>query len=488
MASVLLIKAERLSEQVRWITAPNGILSLAASARAAGHRVDVLDLRVVAAADAAATVDGLLARRPDVVGLSSLSSHLPQLAALARHIRRKLPGATILAGGPGPSSDTEECFAGAPLDAIVVGEGELTLNEILGRIDAGREWRDVAGIAVRGADGAIVRTPPRPLIEDVDSLPDPAWDLHDFTRYERFLSMSSRRGRRAEVVTSRGCPYRCAFCHTLLGKRFRARSPARVLAEWEMLHRRYGIRRFEVIDDIFNADPERAKEILRMFRARLRGCELTFPNGIRGDILDEEMMRLLAAAPTAYLGLAVETASPRLQAMLRKNLDLDRLARNVRRLKELGVHTSAFFLIGLPTETDAERDATFEFARGLPIDFPHFCVLVPYRRTGVWEMLGGDFHERVTVDALKPLMGWSGASVTDVPTEQLQRRCDDFMTRYLFLPQNWYIVWHELAWGGGRTIAAKITRTLAPEGKYRQDGWYRNQYMNDTPLLDDAAG
>ncbi|MBK7259204.1 MAG: radical SAM protein [Ignavibacteriae bacterium] len=164
-------------------------------------------------------------------------------------------------------------------------------------------------------------------------------------------------------MTTRGCPYRCAYCHNILGKTFRVRSPEHVMREIRMIHDTYGITDFQVIDDIFNLDMDRAKKICDLIVGSRLPLTLSFPNAIRSDRVDEELIDKMAAAGTKFISIAIETASPRLQRLIRKNLDLDRAFKAIDTITRVGIVTRGFFMIGFPTETEDEARQTIEYAK-----------------------------------------------------------------------------------------------------------------------------
>jgi radical SAM superfamily enzyme YgiQ (UPF0313 family) len=215
------------------------------------------------------------------------------------------------------------------------------------------------------------------------------------------------------LVTSRGCPYRCAYCHAVHGKRYRARSPAAVLAEIDALASRHGIREFEILDDAFNLDYGRTAEILEGLASRRPPVRLLFPNGVRTDLLDEEQIARLRRAGTVFLSVAVETAVPRLQALVRKDLRLDAVRRNIDAAVGSGIYVNGFFMLGFPTETLAEARETVEFAVRSRLHQALFFNVVPFAGTDLAAAAGGadpvlagdaaslDYHRaRVNVSAM----------------------------------------------------------------------------------------
>ena len=232
--------------------------------------------------------------------------------------------------------------------------------------------------------------PPRPPIADLDPLPHPAWDLVDVPAYWREQNMNGmfRHPRHMSIFTSRGCPYRCTYCHNVFGKRFQERSPENVLEEIELLYDRYGIRELHILDDIFNANRERAKEIMRRIARSGMELSIAFPNGLRGDRMDSELIALMRAAGVYKISYAIESASPRIQKLTRKNVDLERIRRVIDETAQAGILTQGFFMLGFPGETRAELEATIEYASATSLHFANFFVLNPFEGTPLVETLG----------------------------------------------------------------------------------------------------
>lgn len=324
----------------------------------------------------------LLEWRPDVLGLRSLTMGRPALHRIATFAREGCGIRIIVVGGPHATTCPEDVLANPAVDCAVIGEGERTAVELLGRILAGRPFGDVPGIAVRNGDG-IRRTPPRPPVEPLDELPIPDHSLVDLPRaHEGFVDFSFRHGvPHANLFTSRGCPYGCLYCHSIFGKRFRAHSPERTFEELRRIHDEYGIRHFQILDDIFNIDRDRALRFLELVISSRLSVVLSFPNGVRGDLVDEEMVEAMWAAGVRYVAYAVESGSPRIQKLIRKNLDLDRIREAIALTTRRGILTRGFFMLGFPTETEEEARSTVRFAVDSDLALAIFFTVVYFPGT-----------------------------------------------------------------------------------------------------------
>ena len=163
--------------------------------------------------------------------------------------------------------------------------------------------RDPPGTAWPDGEGGVEANPPGAIVEDVAALPWPAYDLVEmeayFSQLHTHLSPQQAHARYAPVFTSRGCPYRCIYCHSIFGKKWRARSPESVVGEMKTLVERFGIKEFEIIDDAFNLDRRRVLEICDLIEKEGLEVSLAFPNGLRTDVLDDEVIHALRRAGVA---------------------------------------------------------------------------------------------------------------------------------------------------------------------------------------------
>jgi anaerobic magnesium-protoporphyrin IX monomethyl ester cyclase len=372
---------------------PLNYIHLAGWLRKAGREVHILDMVIDGVTPD--TVDQFLRDRAiRVVGIGCMTCEFPAAVDEARRLKSQHPGIAIIFGGAHPSGDPEECLRTGVVDYVVVGEGEIALTALLNDLEAGRTPLDIPGVWSI-LDGVVRPAPPAP-VPDVDELPPPAYDLLDLEKY--FLLDSPwhfpKSQRAVQFITSRGCPYQCSYCHEIHGKKFRGMSPQVVLDQMEWLVRDFDVHEFMIVDDIFNFDLDRAKLICRGILDRKLRVHLQFPNGVRGDRFDEELVVLMKQAGTHFMAIAIETVSEKFQKLIRKNLKIDRALQTIHWINRHNIEVSGFFMIGFPGETLDEVRQTTDFAVKAPLDTIFVSIVSPFKGTKLrTDMLNGRFGE-----------------------------------------------------------------------------------------------
>jgi anaerobic magnesium-protoporphyrin IX monomethyl ester cyclase len=368
---------------------PLGIMMIAAVARERGHRdVHILDMKVEDWTPERC-LEALVKLKPDVVGLSAMTYEAGCMQVLAKLVKAALPETQVVCGGPHPSVAAGDVLQEPGVDFVVRGEGEYTFAELLDGLAGGRtEWGECQGLSWRqGAE--VVHNPDRPAPPNLDEMPFPAWDLINHKKYHKVPRGGVIYAHKefATMFSSRACPWRCTYCHNSYGKTFRERSAENVLAEMKLLVEDYGVKEFVFMDDIFNFKPERAKKIARGILANRWKIKLTFPNGFRGDILDEELVDLLKEAGMYRCMIAVESASPRIQKVMKKNLKIDKVRHIVDYVAKQGVMVHGAFMLGFPTETEQEMNETIEWAASSSFHTAAFFRVIPFKGTELFSQV-----------------------------------------------------------------------------------------------------
>jgi radical SAM superfamily enzyme YgiQ (UPF0313 family) len=336
---------------------PLGVLSLAGALRVHHHTPAVFDLTQFLREwnepddDCAAAAEWITATDADVYGFSTICSSYPFTLRVAREVRRLAPGAAIILGGPQATVTDREVIEAFPcIDVVVRGEGERVLPDLARALAAGTDLQDVAGLTYRKG-GAAHRSADAPIIADLDTLAEPAYDLDPLMPRRMFAS----------VELGRGCPFACEFCSTndFFRRKFRLRSPTHVIAEMRRIQARYGHSRFGLVHDMFTVD---RKRVLAFCDAMLEfGAGMQWSCSARTDCVDEALLERLGEAGCVGLFFGVESGAPTLQKRMGKHLDLEEARRVIAAASRCGVSTTVSTIIGFPDETPEELGQTATF-------------------------------------------------------------------------------------------------------------------------------
>lgn len=380
----LLIQASEVNRVNPEVAQPLGLMYLAAVIRRAGHETPrIVDMRF----QEKSISQELEAYKPDVVGVSGFTQDFNLIKEVSREVKTQNPEMPLIIGGPHASAVRERVFDEIPADISVVGEGEDTVLELLDAMENGRDLEGIPGTLARN-NGEVITGPPREPINDLESLPFPAWDLIPMEKYSRDPRFVHIRARQdfMSIFTSRSCPYQCIYCHQIFGKGFRARSSESVLSEIRELHDRYGISEIEIWDDVFNLERERAEQILRAIAESPMDLKIAFRNGVRGDRLDAKMLRLMRDAGVYHIAFAIEAGSERMQSVIKKNLNIERTLEAIREAAQLKMFTRGFFMLGFPTETREEIQETINVAVRSDLHLASFFIANPFPNTELYEL------------------------------------------------------------------------------------------------------
>jgi anaerobic magnesium-protoporphyrin IX monomethyl ester cyclase len=357
---------------------PLGLLYVAAYAEREGHQIVVRDLAVQRKGE---NIDF---KKYDMVGISTDTTRHSQALRLAK--RAKASGCTVVMGGPHPGYVDEEILLTKKVDFIVHGEGETTFSELVAALEnKNGQFDSIKGISFF-SNGKLVRTFPRPFIENLDSLPFPARHLIPMDDYRR-TKLGSRDI--TPLVTSRGCPYQCAFCASshFFGTKVRARSVSSVLAELVEIYHRYHFSAVAFVDDTFNLFPKRVIDICHGIVEKKLDlwwwCLSRIDLLLRNEDMVKEMVR--AGAKSVFIG--VESSNPNTLEELKKGIDAENTIQAVDLLKRNGLGIHAAYILGGLHETAGMIHDTIRFAKRLDTNVAQFSILTPYPGTMVYEQV-----------------------------------------------------------------------------------------------------
>jgi anaerobic magnesium-protoporphyrin IX monomethyl ester cyclase len=369
-----------------------GVASLAATARRAGLRVGVL-LNHVEGWSYRRLGRELRARRPDVIGVSLLSFNARRTLDLLRTLRREGLGSRIVVGGHFPTFNDVRLLQERPeVDVVVRGEGDLTFVDLLEAWRDGRDLDRVAGISYR-RNGEVYINPLRPLLRDLDTLP---WPSRDYT--DRIV----RAGGSVNLARSRGCFANCAFCsigsfyRLQQGTAWRQRSIDDVLAELDLLARRWPGAEIKFYDDQFIGPGRRGREEALAFAETLAGSSLrvTFSIFARADTIDRELFMALKAAGLRSVFVGVESGSQRELDLFNKRTTVEDNLRALQVLHDLDIRFQMGLIFFDPYTNREDVQANMEFiertrpywsARGNILSVENRAIV--YKGTPFWDRL-----------------------------------------------------------------------------------------------------
>jgi radical SAM superfamily enzyme YgiQ (UPF0313 family) len=363
---------------------PMGLLYVASAARNAGLRVAVVDLNHFPGGDVG-LYEFVALSNPKIIGLSVLTTASGAAKRLIGGLNERFPKITLVAGGIHATVLPSDLLS-AGCDYAVIGEGEATLPEIARAVLDGTPVTSVAGIAFLERDNParLIKTMPRAVLHELDRLPPPARDLVPIVDY----------GQSGALISSRGCPYACAWCSSVLSQMhvYRPREVSAVVAELAEVHGRYGIDHFQFLDDNFTVNPNRVLELADALAGLgvVWSCQGTLRElTSRLDILDR---MFTAGCREIYFG--IESGNLRLFRKF-KGMDLDEALRVVRHAACLRctskngnpdrLRTVCGFIIGHPDDDQMTITDTFNCAidlRSLGID-AMVSILQPYPGSAV---------------------------------------------------------------------------------------------------------
>lgn len=271
------------------------------------------------------------------------------------------------------------------VDAVIRGEFEYIAADLARTLEARGELSQVLGLTYRDADGEVRVNPNRPLFEPLDEMPFPARHIVKGDGYRAGIYSG---GRPTAMVSSRGCPYHCTFClwpDILYGHKFRARSAENVVREIEEAVRVYGHDEIYFDDDTFTIDRQRVMDICRLIRERGLHQEVEWIAQCRVDTVDREMLEAMKAANCGYILYGIESGSPAMLKAMKKGITLDKARTAIKLTQEVGIKTQAFFLFGIPGETQDTIRETIEFAKELNASSAQFAIAIPHPGTALYE-------------------------------------------------------------------------------------------------------
>jgi anaerobic magnesium-protoporphyrin IX monomethyl ester cyclase len=353
---------------------PMGLACLAAFLEEKGHEVKVIDCLALDI-DHEKLKSEISSFEPDIVGITSIAPLTRSALLAAKTAKDALSDVTVVLGGPHATFMDEQVITEeAAVDFVVRGEGELTLLELSENLHDSTKLSNVEGITFRKNKQAI-RTPNRPFIQDLDSLPKPAYDHFELDRYRLF-------GKKLlPIITSRGCPFQCAFCVAtrMFGKAYRMRSAENVLDELEWLKNEHGAEAFTFYDDTLTFDKRRLLAICDGMKSRKIG--LPWDCQTRVDQVSQEILTQMKAAGCQQVFFGVESGCQQILDAVSKKTSIEQNQKAIKMAKQAGLFVTISLMIGYPGETRETLKQTLDFVKRAKPDDVYVCVATPFPGT-----------------------------------------------------------------------------------------------------------
>lgn len=367
--------------QIRKPYVPLGILYICSHLRSKGFAVDVFDATFSSKGD---LIRYLYSEPPSVLGIYAnlmTRKNVVEIVKRAKEAKWK-----TVVGGPEPGAYIQE-YLDAGADVVVIGEGELTMEELLPALalNSSSALHNVRGIAFLDESGIIHRTPPRAQIPDIDLQPWPARDAVDIRRYMQTWRETHGQGS-LSFITARGCPYKCRWCsHQVFGMTHRRRRPEHVVDEVEWMLATYQPDMVWIADDVFTIH----HGWLRAYAGemRRRGIRIPFECISRADRLNQEAADLLAELGCFRLWIGSESGSQRILDAMERGVTVEQVQSAVSLCKERGIQTGMFLMWGYEGEELRDIEATIEHVKKTDPDVFFTTVSYPIKGTPYYQRM-----------------------------------------------------------------------------------------------------
>lgn len=361
---------------------PLGIAYIAAVLEKNGYDCRIIDANVLQLENKE-VIELVLKYNPDVVCISINISTATSGIFLSKELKKL--NKKVIMGGVHASTTVEKTLKDSGADAVIIGESEITALEL---INNNCNPKDILGVAYL-ENNKVIKTGKRPLIENLDTLPYPAYRLLPLKEYKT----RSRKSPAIPILTSRGCPYKCVFCcssskESVFENRFRARSPENVVDEiYYLVNGGLRVKQIDVMDDNFAFDMERAEKICDLIIERKIKVLINMQSGLRADRLTRKLVFKFKQAGVFKVGIGIESGNKEIIKNIKKALDLDKVKQSIRWFREAGIIVQGFFIFGLVGDNETTMQDTINFAIEANPHIATFTGVLPFPKTELYEVI-----------------------------------------------------------------------------------------------------
>lgn len=355
---------------------PLGLASIAAVVENAGFEVKIID-QFASKISSEMLLDEVKRYSPEVIGFSCLTPVMTNVKMLVQKTRN-FSNALIVLGNIHATIFAEELLREATADIVVKGEGEITFLELLQQIQKNGSLHGIKGICF-GEGGKIIHNQSRPLMDNLDALPYPAWHLFELKYYKEAPMLNIKNDLIFPIGGSRGCPYKCIFCaQDKIYPEPRYRKKSNIIKELEYMNTTFNVRSFVFIDANFPFSTAFGLEFCNdLISSRLQN-KVRWVTEIRVDMVNEELLTLMKKAGVYLIMFGFETGNNKILNYSGKTTLLGQAKKVMKLTKALNIYTVGLFILGLPGENKESCQETIDFAKELDCDIVKFNIAVPY--------------------------------------------------------------------------------------------------------------
>lgn len=330
------------------------------------------------------TVNRILALAPRYVGITSPTMLISTAGKLAKKIKENNPDIKTIVGGPHITAVPNETMGLYPdIDIGVLGEGEITIIELLNALENAASLDSVNGVIYR-QDGTLITTSVRPFIKDIDTLPFPAWDiLPDLLKHYQQSAARIDRLPNISIVSSRGCPFQCIFCaRNVFGNVTRTHSAGYIIKMVKHLIAEYKIKSISFEDENFVIYRKRLIEFCN--RIIDEKIDITWDCASNVNAVNPQILSTMKKAGCWQINYGIESGSQRILDFIKKSTKLEEIERALKMTKDAGIITKGYFIIGHPTETRESIQETIDFIKKIPLDVFQMSFMIPLPGTELY--------------------------------------------------------------------------------------------------------
>ncbi len=325
----------------------------------------------------------------DLVGITVYSPVYFEVIKVLNRIKKYQSKVPVVLGGPYVTTIMEEIFKETPADFAVYGEGEITFSDLLFFLKGEKKIEDIQGLMYLTQSGEIKTNSAREQIKELDELPLPAYDLFPMDRYPLH-----------RLVTSRGCPYSCAFCNStsIWSYNWRKRSAKNMMQEIDHLISNYGKKIIVFGDNSFNIDNKRVEAFCDLLIEN--NSKILWSASVRATKISQELANKMKKAGCYNVAIGIESANNFVLSEMKKQITIEEIEEGIKMFKNAGIEVLGQFVIGSPHDTLETVQQSMDWAKNSECDFVNFYSVLPFKGTSQWDYISenGKFFTKTIHD------------------------------------------------------------------------------------------